>query len=180
MNIAFDLDGVLYPWHEALYNYLNLTKRSWTPTCWEFYREIDKYVSEDEVEYIRTIPTLYSCFLPSNEMLNMLKILNEAGHTIYYITSRPNDSVKTTTQIYIDKYKFPQSQNLIFSMDKTHEIRILEIDVIVEDRPENLEKFSSLCRTIGISQPWNDRKRDYLESLGVVFIPNVINLPEIL
>jgi len=179
MNIAFDIDGVLYPWHTAVYNYLLNTKPGFNLSYEELWDPPFTYFNSNGAEYIASLPLLYLNIVPKRAILSMLNTLSDSGHTLYYITYRP-DNVHRVTRKYLEDYKFPQYSNLTFDKDKGKMARILEIDVFIEDRPENLEQLSVLCRTIGISHPWNEGKREYLESLGVLFIPSVECLVDIL
>jgi uncharacterized HAD superfamily protein len=179
MNIAFDLDGVLYPWHTAAYNYLKETRKDITASFRDLWAYPYANISKEDWDYLASIPLLYSIMIPTKKILEMLSGLDKEGHTIYYITNRHGD-LERITRKYLDDYNFPQAFNLIHTEDKGMVVRTLEIDIIVEDKPKNLESLVGLCRTIGIEQVWNEDKRDYLESLGVLFIPSVECLTEIL
>jgi len=179
MNIIFDLDGVLYPWHDAVYTYLRVEGGDSLPSFNVLWKDPYKYIKKEKWDFIATIPLLYSTILPKKEIVAMLKELDAMGHTLYYVTNREQD-LERVTRKYLNDYNFPQEFNLIHTKDKDKIIRTLEIDVIVEDKVENLEKFSALCKTIGIEHPWNEEKRGYLESLGIIFIPSAEYVQEIL
>jgi len=179
MNIAFDMDGVLYPWHDAVYTYLRVEREDEIPEFNLLWKDPYKYVRKERWDFIATIPLLYSTILPKKEILAMLKKLDVENNTLYYVTSRDKD-LERVTKKYLDDYSFPQSFNLMHTKDKERIIRNWEIDAIVEDQASNLEKFSGLCKTIGIEHPWNEEKRGYLESLGVLFIPSAEFVGEIL
>lgn len=179
MNIGFDLDGVIYPWHTAVYNYLVENKQEPVPSFRELWLDPYSYLSEEKWDYLASLPTLYSVIMPRKSILDMLNELDKAGHTIYYITNREKD-LHRITEKYLDDYKFPQASNLIMTKEKDKVVRTMELDVIVEDKPKNLEKLASLCRTIGIAHPWNEDQREYLESLGVLFVPSAESLREVL
>jgi uncharacterized HAD superfamily protein len=179
MNIAFDLDGVLYDWHTAVYNYLKNTNKNFTASFRELWTAPYANITEKDWEYFANLPTLYAVMIPKKTILAMLNTLNDAGHTLYYITNRTDD-LERVTRKYLDDYKFPQAFNLIHTDDKGMVVRTLEIDVIVEDKTENLESLAGLCRTIGIERIWNEADRPYLESLGVLFIPSAECVGEIL
>jgi len=179
MNIAFDLDGVIYPWHEAVHTYLRTQYGESVPAFEELWKDPYKYFSEEKWKFIATIPLLYSTRFPRPDIVLFLQELDRKGHTLYYITNR-NLDLELTTLMYLNSYNFPQTNNLIHTSDKVQYIRILELDVIVDDRPELLEKFSSICTTYGVSQPYNKSKREYLESIGVIFVPAVECLRDIL
>ena len=179
MNIAFDLDGVLYPWHTAVYNHLKHTQKDFNLSFNELWTPPFSYYTEEQWKYTASIPLLYGNMIPKKEILDMLNYLDKEGHTLYYVTFRPEDVQRVTIK-YLDDYKFPQSSNLIFEPDKGKAARMLEIDVFIEDKSSNLEKLVSLCRTIGIAHPWNADKQAYLESLGVLFLPSADKVKEVL
>ena len=178
-RIGMDIDGVLYPWHTAVYNYLRIYNGCPPPSYRDLWLDPHKYMSEEKWAYIASLPILYSTIFPRKGVLDLLNTQDKAGHTIYYITNRESH-LERVTRKYLADHKFPQLSNLILTKDKEQEVRILEIDIFVEDRPKNLEKLAGLCRTIGIIQPWNEAKQEYLESLGVLFIPYVECLNDVL
>jgi uncharacterized HAD superfamily protein len=180
MNIGLDLDGVIYDWHHAVYTYLVTNKKNWSVSEEELWRDPYKYLPESEWSYIALLPTLYYTIIPSEKILQTIRNLDSEKNNIYYITNRYSEDVKRVTEKYLKDYSFPQAGNLIFTDDKSQMARILEIDVFVEDKPKNLESLVGLCRTIGIEQLWNEKEREYLESLGVLFIPSIECLEEIL
>ena len=126
MNIAFDLDGVLYPWHKSVYDYLTRLPNSLTrgKNYHEFWEDPYTEITEKEWSYYASLPILYTNMIPSKPMLDMLRKLDSEGHTLYYITNRIPDLARITEQ-YLNNYKFPQAENLILSEDKAKEVRIL-------------------------------------------------------
>jgi uncharacterized HAD superfamily protein len=179
MNIAFDLDGVLYDWHKAVELYLRTTKKDWNVSHRDLWERPHEFLTEGEWDYIASLSPLYYTEFPNPKVLDYVKYLDSEGATIYYVTNRIPD-LEYVTKKYLQDYGFPQSGNLVFTKDKGQVARIHEIDVFVEDKPSNLEALSGLCRVIGIKQIWNEEKREYLESLGVLFLPSAECLKDVL
>jgi uncharacterized HAD superfamily protein len=172
VNIGFDLDGVLYRWHEALYRELTLFYglNEDYHTFWkEDYHKI--YDSKCWYNFVRW-EHLVSCQFPNPEHV---KFLNELAinHNIFYLTHRP-DEVHFSTVQWLTKNHFPQIENLIFpplESDKSFEIRQLEIDVYCDDRENIVRTASKLCDAYLVEQPWNEDKRE-----GLKCIPNILSL----
>lgn len=153
MIIAFDLDGVLYNWHRAVYSYLTEQGKE-LPSYEELWKNFDSLFTSDEVCFLLSLPTLYDKMFPEKGLIEYLQKLSDYGHTIYYITSRRNE-LETTTELYLNRYKFPQIRNLIFSAEKEKYARLLEIDIFIEDQYKYAEKLKNICKTILRRQPWN-------------------------
>jgi len=166
VNIAFDLDGCLYPWQKAAYSYL-LEQGKKLPSYEETWKHFDELVTDDEACYLVSIPILYDKMSPEKRDIEYLHKLSQAGHSIYYITAR-HIEVETTTELYLDRYNFPQTRNLIFSNNKSMYARLLEIDVFVEDQYKHASKLKNLCKVVIRRQPWNtqyEKEFDYINSI---------------
>jgi len=155
--LGLDLDGVIYPWHEAVYEYFRLYK-NYTGSFNKLW-EVD-YLSftKTDWEFLTNIDYLYSCMMPTPECTNFLNKV-KYRFDIYYITGRPN-SVKTTTELFLKRYKFPFRENLIFTEDKANTCRRLQIDYYIEDLPVNMKVLSKIANTIMIARPYNKEYRD--------------------
>ena len=153
MIIGFDLDGVLYDWHRPVYNYMWIYKGI-KESYEEFWHNFLKY--EEDLKYAVTLSDLYEKTMPSQETLTTLKKINEAGHTIHYISSRP-DSAITVSEKYVNKW-YPQSMNLTITKngEKQNYIRLYKLDIYVNDRIEENLKLKDTCKIILFKQPWND------------------------
>lgn len=152
MNLGFDLDGVCYPWHSQAYSYLKLY-HGITKTYLEFWREYTKY--EELLKYVVTLPDLYEKGIPSKEVLDTLNKLDSEGHTIYYITTRPEE-VTRITENFLARYNFPQDFNLVITKDKDKYARLFKLDLFVDDRIHVVEKLKTLCTVLLMNQPWNE------------------------
>jgi uncharacterized HAD superfamily protein len=153
MIIGLDLDGVLYDWHRPVYNYLKTTKG--IPESYEeFWHVFLKY--EEDLKYIVTLSDLYDKTIPTKETIDTLNKIDKGGHTIHYITSRP-ESATLVTERYVNKW-YPQSMNLTVTKngDKPNYIRLYKLDFYVNDRMEENMKLKDICKIILYKQPWND------------------------
>jgi FMN phosphatase YigB (HAD superfamily) len=164
MILAFDLDGVLYNWHKAVYSYLTEQGKE-IPSYNELWERFDKIFTADEICFLLSLPMLYDKMFPEKGLIEYLQSLSEKGHTIYYITSRRKE-LEITTELYLERFKFPQTRNLIFSADKDKYARLLEIDIFVEDQYKYTEKLKNVCKVIMRRQPWNiqyETEFDYID-----------------
>jgi uncharacterized HAD superfamily protein len=156
MNIAFDLDGVLYPWHRVIYNYIRENYKDFSATYTELWSNPYSFFTPEWWSYIASVPLMYQSAIPDKDIVDMLQKLDEEGHTIYYVTNREKE-LERVTRWFLETYNFPQAGNLIITKEKDHTVRTLEIDIFVEDKPTNLEMLSPLCKTLGIEHPWNEK-----------------------
>lgn len=155
--LGLDLDGVLYGWHNAVYDYVKLY-RGYTESYTKFWSEDYKNLTSEMWEFLTTIDIFYSSQMPTDDCL---KFINDAANKfdIFYVTSRPA-YVKLTTEQYLRKYNFPFQENLIFTQNKVNEARRYGIDYFVEDMPENAIKLSKVTNVILMAQPWNKDIQD--------------------
>lgn len=173
MNIGFDLDGVLYRWHESLYNYLVCFKNLKVPyhVFWSDTNKVDGYLTYGE-EYWYNWTRLPNLVTNQGAKSSHVKFLNSLAknHTIYYITHRPPE-VHFSTKLWVEKSKFPHPENVLFpemGSDKSFEIRQYEIKLYVDDRDKIVRKLSTLTDTYLVMQPWNESGRDGLKCISDV------------
>jgi len=150
--IGLDLDGVLYSWHRSIYEYFHRFK-GYEGTCTDFWTTEYKKFDEEWWNSIVTIDIFYSDRQPTKDCFNFLDNIKDRFE-IYYITGRPN-CVKTTTEQYLRRFKFPFRDNLIFSNDKVNVARLLKLSYAVDDLPNQVESLSKVTRTIMVAQPYN-------------------------
>ena len=172
MNIGFDLDGVLYRWHEALYRELALF-HNLKEDYYTFWRGRYHVIYDDNCwhNFVRW-EHLVSCQFPNPKHVEFLNDLSK-NNNIFYITHRPEE-VRFSTKLWLEKSKFPQIENLIFpelASDKSFEIRQLELDIYCDDREGIIKSASKLCDAYLVEQPWNENGRE-----GLKCIPNILSL----
>ena len=164
MKIAFDLDGVLYDWHGAVWNkYFKSEYRDYE----EFWKNQWDLVDMERWQAIMLDPDVYT--KPANaEVVNMLHKLS-LRYFIYYITLRPKDLTRVT-QVWLNRNGFPDSSHLFIEQkSKVSICQKLEIDVVVEDR---INMMDELCdngiRVLGVRQPWNELRIDEFEHVDKI------------
>lgn len=171
-NLGLDLDGVLYPWVSAVWMYYRMYKK-YSGTEYEFYKNFDKNVPEDQCNYIATLQDLYYKHTPSPKLTSLLNQLSEKFN-LFYITARPLEAERVTHKYFRD-FKIPQRDNLIFSPEKDTYARLLRLHYFVEDSVRNAEKLSKICTTFLVRTPYNE---DY--SGEVPMLNSILDLERIL
>jgi uncharacterized HAD superfamily protein len=166
MIIAFDIDGVLYKWQKAAYSYLKEQNRT-VPEYAEFWKHADTILSKEELDFLLDLPLLYEKMLPEKGLVEYLQQLSSNGHTIYYITSR-HQVIENTTELYLERYNFPQRKNLIISSEKDKYARLLEIDIFVEDQYKYASKLKDVCKVILRRQPWNEQYKKEFDFIDTI------------
>ena len=161
--LGLDLDGVLYRWHEAVYEYFRMYK-NYTDSFSHLWEYDYKDLSKEDWEFLINIDFLYSCEVPTPDCISFLNNV-KYRFDIYYVTGRPL-SVKTTTEQFLKRYKFPFRENLIFASDKQNTIRRLKINYFIDDLPYNLEELSKVTNVIMLARPYN---REFRETYNTAY-----------
>lgn len=170
LNWGFDIDGVLYNYHEIAYryakNFLNIKD-----TYQKFWTEIDQnYSSLWIYNLLRHLP-LYDKVNINFYDLTLLEYLSDIGDNIYYITSRPKSSVFVTNN-WMMWNKLPQTYNLIFSKNKKVPVSLYEIDYFIDDDIKYIKDLENYTNVIVKKKIWNKDVWD--------IYPTINNLTEIL
>lgn len=155
MNIGFDLDGVLYPWHQAAYDYM-CRYHSYEKNFRYFWTEETKNYDKLMWDYLLNNLELYTRFIPDVIMMNKLSELDK-NNTLFYITGRP-ESARLTTERYLKRFNFPQHENftVVTNFNKLPYIVLNEIEYYFEDRPEIALSLKDFTNVLLINQPWNE------------------------
>jgi uncharacterized HAD superfamily protein len=160
-KLALDCDGVIYPWHIALYNELFIYNKV---TCdyYTFWKSEYKKYSPLWWDNMTRVDFLYSTQIPSKETLETLEQLDKC-YEIFYVTSRPIE-MRLVTEQYLFKYDFPNRNNLHFTDRKGLFCLANNIEQAVEDQPKHILNLIDCCiNVIAIRQPWNE---DQVYQLG--------------
>lgn len=150
MNIGFDLDGVIYDWHLAVFSFLKYELELPVESIDKIFEVIN---SEIFLDNIVSLPFLYNRFSPRKDEVEFLNRLSK-NHTIFYITYRPKN-VFLSTYKWLKTYKYPDVDNLIFSENKSIDIRINDISLFVEDRPFIVEQIKNVTNCILMNRFYN-------------------------
>jgi len=152
MNIGFDLDGVLYDWHDVVYRYC-VNNCNYTGSFSQFWKDYNSFSDNKKLNF-ETTPIFFSKKIPSPSMIRFLTDVAK-DNTIFYITARKKE-VHSATINYLERYKFPCTENLIFAEDKAIYIKLLDIDIFVDDFPTTLDSIGNSADTYLFARPWNE------------------------
>jgi len=135
MLIAIDIDGVLYPLHGIIRDYLiengHIEKGTSVKDAFKFLKNNNRLF----IDNIFSIPILYERRLPLDFIVEQVGIIHADGNEVIYLTSRP-ENLKRITYKFLEK--FPAPEAVFFSNNKQRFCYENEVDVLFDDREENL------------------------------------------
>lgn len=175
MNLGFDLDGVLYPWHERVWR--DMVQRKHISSSFTEFWDEEWLVMKDErrtlfMNYVND-PLMYSSSPPYYEVDSLLKGWSKDGHKIWYVTQRA-DHLDYTTKSWIKRWKFPSPENLIrVAESKKLPIVTNEIDLFVEDAKRHAEELDGFTKVILVKRPYNKDIQDDFTTIN-----NLTELPQ--
>lgn len=178
-RIGFDIDGVLFPWHEILLQHLVFTGEIEVGTTLEQLFNlpdgiIHTWSSKKQKELTRNPKHYIRPFLREGalEILNAL-----AQHLeIFYITSRPSN-IESPTKAWVRGMELPYRDNVyVTNGGKKALVNILGLDMFVEDRIKYVEELHTSCAVILVTRPWN---KNYNED-NHVRVDELYELPAII
>ena len=157
MRVGIDLDGVMYPWQEEVWEYM----KQGTPQMpdnytwfWTVHNRI-KFFGYDPLEFVLDIEFLYvsgKILDPATKTI-LLALIN--NHDVFYVTARP-ESTSGVTDFWLKKNGYWSGNEVIFSARKAHISQELKLDYFIEDRISNLEELlETKTKPLGIKQVWN-------------------------
>ena len=145
-TIGLDLDGVLYPWHQIIYEEVKFRKG-----IEEDYREFWRKAKEENyhrvlLEALVEVPMFYS---QRDIRSHVLEVVNELAkmYQIFYITTRP-ESARSATLNWIERSKLPYASNLIITQNKKPYISMLECDYFVDDKHKTIDDIKDITNAI--------------------------------
>lgn len=179
-RIALDFDETLFPTLEKVLEIYN--KRHGTNfelSQITTYNLSDSFESDvaDELIELFVEKDVYSSLQPYKGAVKAVKTLVEQGHEVYIATSTDVRNMEWKEQLLKKHFPFIPKNNLI----RIHNKALLNIDVLVEDKLDNLK--STFADRVCFTQPWNrDDNTDYVYSIYRIRnwgeIINVINTIE--
>lgn len=171
-SIAFDLDGVLYPW--TTFAYEKCRELGFAKTNIEDFFEnvFDQVLPKILKQNILTDQLLYYKTLVNNEHGELVKKFDKAGWDIYYITLRP-ENCHFTTRIWLKNSKLPQYENIFFPDKKSTIIRQYNIQYKIEDREKIVEDVKNFCDVFLVNTYWN---RNYKQPSNCIRIDSILEL----
>lgn len=162
MRLGIDLDGVCYPFVEALTDWA-VERDGLDPAdlpfarCWDFFKLQWGWTTDQYFDYFRTGIFAGRIFHepgPTDECIAALDKLREAGHEIVIITHRtvPGADVEaaSATHKWLDRYAVPYDE-LIITGDK-----VSRVDLLLDDAPHNVTAAVEAGENVVVwDQPWN-------------------------
>lgn len=157
-KLGFDLDGVLYPWHEivleelilaggmpvgatvgSLFNYPSGIFHTFSP-------EVQDSILKNTRHYIR--PFLRE---GAYEVLDTLRW----DWDIFYITSRPHEA-ESPTKAWIRAMGLPYRDHVyVVNGGKRDMAELLGLDVFIDDRASHVDELHDICAVVLLTRPWN-------------------------
>ncbi len=151
-RIGFDLDGVLYPWHDVVYDLYKNTDYIGGDDRKSFWKEFLKNEGSIFVCNILADMSLFGKYQMNTKIKDMLNRLKK-NYDIFFVSQRPNEVYIITIRWLKDVGLY--EDNLYLTDDKTVMSRILNLDYFVEDRPGNVDQLKSIVKTFIVSAPFN-------------------------
>jgi 5'(3')-deoxyribonucleotidase len=177
-KIAIDFDSTLFPTLEKVLEIYN--KRHGTDfelSQITTYNLSDSFESDvaDELVELFIDKSVYDSLQPYKGAIKAVKTLIEQGHEVYIATATDVRNMEWKEELLKKHFPFIPKKNLI----RIHNKALLNVDVLVEDKLDNLKK-STFADRICFNQPWNvDKDMDYVYSIYRIRnwgeIINVIN-----
>lgn len=179
-KIALDFDETLFPTLEKvieIYNRRHGTNIELSQiTTYSLYDSFEQTVADEFVELF-VDKEVYSSLQPYKGAVRSVKAMIEQGNEVYVATSTDVRNMEWKEELIQKHFPFIPKKNLI----RIHDKSLLNVDVLVEDKLDNLK--NTFADRICFSQPWNQNERaDWVYGIYRIHhwgeILNVINTIE--
>jgi uncharacterized HAD superfamily protein len=173
-KIGFDIDGVLYDWHNVVYQWMKDYHTGFDVPYDEFWTDwIDRDEHANLANFLVKTPIFVTKLVMPDSMRDTLWELARKNE-LFYITARPRD-VHFGTRQWMKMSRIPNTDNLIFAEDKLPHIIEHNIDYFVEDMTKHALALQNHTRIILVEKPWNRIIQEEFPT-----IQSVTQLPEIM
>ena len=163
-RLAFDIDGVLYPWHELILEQFIREERVPLETTvgdiFGYGKYFDRLPKSIRNQYLRD-PTYYYEPIIREGAGDVIDALKDTWD-ILYITARYSN-LEAVTRAWAWNMRLPKPhQNLyVVDGDKRAVARALGVTVFVEDHLKYVEQLWDICSVVLLSRPWNESYEGY-------------------
>lgn len=162
MVLSLDIDGILYPFHEALYTYYQY-EMGYSETYEKFWSSFFSSQSEEKKEYMVSIPVVYEMIVPNKSVIDFLDYV-ASKVDVYYMTSRSLE-LERITRKYFKKYNFPFQDNLIMTKDKANACRFYRVTHFLDDHAHHVESVAKVADAYLMAKIWNKEYQDKLNTV---------------
>lgn len=157
-KLGFDIDGVLYPWHEIVLEDLILLgampKGSTVGSMFTFPGAFHKF-SQNMQQGILGSSKYYVCPVFREGARDVLHTLSE-NWEIFYVTSRPFE-IESPTKAWVRGMGFPYRDNVyVVNGGKRAIVELLDLDIFIDDRTSHVDELHDICPVILVTRPWNE------------------------
>jgi hypothetical protein len=172
MRIGIDLDGVLASFNPSFVQCLHrhgctvdfpVQDPDW-PSTWHWDRAAGVPLSVsaaawNEVAHSLIFWVALSPVPGADDDLERLSEMDLEAHAVYFLTVRPGASAKLQTELWL-KWRGIKMPTVLVAADATKHFltRALQLDAIIDDKPDNLLGHQPRTRLFLYDQPYN---RDY-------------------
>lgn len=177
LKIGIDFDETLFPTLEKvleIYNKRHSTNIEVSQiTTYNLHDSFDECVANELIELF-VEKDVYSSLQPYKGAVRAVKTLVEQGHEVYVATSTDVRNMEWKEELLQKHFPFIPKKNLI----RIHNKSLLNVDVLVEDKMDNLTQ--TFADRICFNQSWNfDEGKDFAYSIYRIHhwgeIINIIN-----
>ena len=160
MQIAIDFDSTLFPTMEKvieIYNKKNNASIDLSQiTAYNLYDCFGEDVA-DELISLFVDKTTYNSLQPYKGSVKAIQSLVNRGHEIFVATATDIRNLEWKEKLLQRYFPFIPKENLI----RIHNKKLLNVDVLVEDKLDNLTQ-TLFAERVCFNQPWNvDKDTDY-------------------
>ena len=173
-RLGFDLDGVLYPWQEVVYNYQCYHDKE-TRNFYDFWKDATEHVFSTHLgNFWLTNNLFYTQRDIRPDFLEVIDVISKS-YDVYYVTSRVK-SAWNATRYWFKRNNMPFEDNLYFADDEKLPLILKhDIDIFVEDRIKHVLELRNHTDVILVRQPWNEMIWNEVPTIA-----SVLELPELL
>ena len=162
-KIAIDFDETLFPTLNKVIEVYNMHHNVGIElsqiTTYNLHDSLPQEVADELLELF-VDKSVYDCLQPYKGAVRAVKTLVEQGHEVYIATSTDVRNMEWKEELLQKHFPFIPKKNLI----RIHNKALLNVDVLVEDKMENLTQ--TFADRICFNQPWNiDEGKDYAYSI---------------
>ena len=161
-TIGFDVDGVLYWWHKAVYEYSvhsgwysGTYEEFWTGDSWKLFGKGEPYMGFPTVSWYNICTNLLMLDRPEMVNIKGTKVLRELAkeHNVIYITAR-NQEIEGITKRMLEEH-FPNPEQVTFASDKTIPVLLQNVDLFIEDNVSNCIALKPHTKVLVMKHVWN-------------------------